>query len=166
MGVSRLAMLLVTVLGLLLSGCGQLQDISLLGIGSEESLVKIRQEIFLSPSVYGVVSHLEKKKIIQANKTVQEKKVMPLVQVLRQKSEPEIRELLGAPQRMLREGQILIWQYVTEVCQWDMYFQENPGKRNMALYDLIIHQRGQILISEVEIQRCENSLLQQRLSYD
>lgn len=149
---------LYAMIALWLSACGQLPDLSLLISKSEEPPVQVQQKILLSPSVYGVRSHQKQQKAIQANKTTQEAKVEPWVSLLQQKSESEIRALLGTPQRTLREGRLLVWQYVTAICQWDMYFQEDPNKRSTALYDLIIHQQGHILTNDTDIQQCEQSL--------
>ena len=155
---------LFTLAVLWLAGCTQIPDFSALISKSEEPPVQVRQKILLSPSVYGVSNSQKKKKAIQANKTTQEAKVEPLVLLLRQKSEAEIRTLLGTPQRTLREGRLLVWQYVTTICQWDMYFQEDPSQRNTALYDLIIHHQGRILTADNEIKQCEQSLRETKIT--
>ena len=148
--------LLCTFAALWLSGCAQMPDFPLLTSKSEEPPVQVQQKILDTPSLYGAGN--DQKQAVQVSKAAQEAKVEPLVVRLRQKSEAEIRMLLGSPQRTLREGQLLVWQYVTAVCQWDMYFQEDPKRRSTGLYDLIIHHQGRILTSDREIQQCEQSL--------
>lgn len=150
--------ILLIITALWLGGCSQIPDLSLLVSKSEEPPVQVHQKILLSPSVYGVRNPEQQTRAIQAQKDTQAVKVEPLVLRLRQKSRTEIRSLLGTPQRTLREGQLQVWQYVTPLCQWDLYFQEDPGQYRTALHDLIIHHQGRILTADDQIRQCEQSL--------
>lgn len=146
---------------LIVGGC-QFGKLSLPTSDSDTEQAKIRQKILLSPRVSGVSQHVQKKKIIALEKTEQEAKVEPLLGLLREKNERQIDALLGAPDRKLRVEDAQVWQYLTEVCQWDMYFLGSTTMRETVLHDVIIHYRGEILTSTEEIARCEAQLREDR----
>lgn len=146
----------IGILGVLLSGCAQLENLS--KPVEDPSRVKVRQEILLSANVFGVKEHLQNKKILVRKRQKQAVKVEPLLERLREKNEQEILTLLGKPERKIHEGDTRVWQYVTQVCQWDMYFMRGSGTRDAVLRDVIIHFRGEILTETAEIKECENAL--------
>ena len=112
----------------------------------------MQQKSLLLSSDYGA-ENIEKK-------TIQETILEPIGLYVQKRSKSEIREQLGSPNRTLREGQMSVWQYATAICQWDLYFQEDPSQPNITLYDLIIHHQGRILTDDNEISLCERSLRQ------
>ena len=149
---------LVTFMALWLSGCGQISmpDFSLLTSISEEPPVQVKQKALVTPSEHKV-KDIERKPL---QKIGSER----LDEIIRQKTESEIRGLLGTPSRILREGPLRVWQYVTDVCQWDMYFQEDLRQQNNPLHHFIIHHQGRILTAKDELARCEESLQKARTS--
>lgn len=127
-------------------------DFSLLTSISEEPPVQVKQKVWVAPS--------NTKERDTTRRPLQKISTESLEAVLQNKSETEIRTLLGAPNRTLREGQLLVWQYVTDVCQWDMYFQEDSPQKNNPLHGVIIHHQGRILTAKDERTQCEESLRQ------